>query len=146
MAFARSRWGKREKLGIPPTLKGIITLLRLLPSVNRSKAVLGVLGIALVSLLPIAVAMATGLLIGSIPGALADGSTSPASQHLVSLVVVMGCLVLTQQMVTPVLTALGETLGREVDRHLQERVLTAVGRPASASRTTTSRAWPSARW
>lgn len=129
MELARSGRSRRVKFGIPPTLRGIVTLLRLLPRVNRAKAVFGAIGIAAVSILPIAVAMATGVLIGSIPGVQAEGADSAAGEHLVTLLAVLGALVLTQQVATPVLTALGETLGREVDRHLQERVLTAVGGP-----------------
>jgi ATP-binding cassette subfamily B protein len=37
--------------------------------------------------------------------------------------------VLLQQVITPVLTTLGETMGRMVDRDLQERLMAAVGRP-----------------
>ncbi len=136
MEFTRSDRVKRGKITIPPTVKGIIALLRLLPRVNRRKAMAGALGIAFVSLLPIAVAMATGLLIGSIPDALAGGSESPAGERVLTLLATMGVLVLTQQAVSPVLTALGETLGAEVDRHLQERVLSAVGQPDGISHLT----------
>ncbi len=126
MEFARPDGGRRRRFRLPPAIRGIAALLRLLPRVNRTTALLGAVCIAAVSLLPIAVAMATGLLIGAIPG-VADGGT--AGTGLVTLLVVLGALVLAQQITTPVLTALGETLGREVDRHLQERVLAAVGRP-----------------
>ncbi len=90
---------------------------------------LGAFGIALASLLPIAVMLAIGLLIGSIPAALDAGLSSAAGRHMLVLLAAAGGLVLVQQIVSPVLTMLGQTLGREVDRHLQERVMAAVGRP-----------------
>lgn len=136
MSLSRSARAKPRKLGIPPALSGILTLLRLLPGVNRTKAVIGVVGIAVVSLFPIAVAMTTGLLIGSIPGAVTDGTSSEAGRQMLGLLAVVGGLVLAQQITTPVLRTLGETLGREVDRHLQERVMSAVGGPAGIAHLT----------
>jgi ATP-binding cassette subfamily B protein len=120
---------RSSRVSLPPTIRGILALLRLLPGVGRVRTALGALGIALASLLPIAVALATGLLFGSVPGVLATGVSSPAGQHMLVLLAVTGGLVLAQQVVTPLMTALGETMGRAVDRDLQERVMAAVGQP-----------------
>jgi ATP-binding cassette subfamily B protein len=121
---------------MPPALRGILALLRLLTGVNRTKAIISVVGIAVVALVPIAVAMTTGLLIGSIPDAVEDGTSSEAGRQMFVLLAAVGALVLAQHITTPVLTTLGETLGREVDRHLQERVMSAAGRPSGIAHLT----------
>jgi ATP-binding cassette subfamily B protein len=115
---------------VPPVLAGLFALLRLLPAVNRAKVVAGLFGIALASLLPIAVATATGRLIGAIPVAPGAALSSTAQRQLLVWLAVVGSLVLAQQILSPVVKTIAETLGREVDRHLQERVLVAVGQPA----------------
>lgn len=104
-------------------------MLRLLYAAEGFGVLLGALGIVAASLLPLAVAVATGLLIGSIPGALAGGLSSPPGRHTLALLAATGGLALAQRVLTPVLAALGETLGRRIDRDLQERVMAAVGRP-----------------
>ncbi|MFL6119637.1 ABC transporter ATP-binding protein [Actinophytocola sp.] len=91
---------------------------------------------AVVALVPIAVAMTTGLLIGSIPDAVEGGASSEAGRQMLVLLATVSALVLAQHITTPVLTALGETLGREVDRHLQEQVMSAVGRPSGIAHLT----------
>src|ERR1041384_6937928 len=101
MRVPRLNLAKLRKPGLPRTLKGIFTLLRLLPSVNRAGTIAGAAGIVLAAGLPIAGAVATGLLIGAIPGALAAGFSSAAGQHLFTLLAVVGGLVLAQQIVSP---------------------------------------------
>ncbi|MFJ6215515.1 ABC transporter ATP-binding protein [Streptomyces sp. NPDC092296] len=97
---------------------------------------LGALGVLLASVLPVAVAVVTGMLIGSIGPALDAGLSSPAGRHTFVLLAVAGALVMVQQTLAPVLAALGETLGREVDRDLQQRVMAAVGRPEGTAHLT----------
>jgi ATP-binding cassette subfamily B protein len=121
---------------IPPTVHGILALLRLLPRVDRSKAVLGLLGVLTAAVLPMAGAVVTGLLIGSIHATLDAGLSSPAGRHTFVLLATAGVLVLVQQTLAPLLTALGETLGREVDRDLQQQVMAAVGRPEGTAHLT----------
>jgi ATP-binding cassette, subfamily B, bacterial len=123
------RLGKLRRLRVPATLTGVLTLLRVLSGVSRAGALCGALGIFVASVLPITIAMVTGLLIGATPGAVAGGISSPAGRHMLILLAVVGGLVLMQQILTPLLAALGETLGRKVDRSLQERVMAAVSRP-----------------
>jgi ATP-binding cassette subfamily B protein len=137
MAPLRIPLGRRPTLS--PTLHGILTLLRLLPRVNRAKAVLGALGVLVASVLPVAVAVVTGLLIGSIDATLRGGLSSPAGRHTFVLLALAGGLVMVQQTLAPVLTTLGETLGREVDRELQQRVMAAVGRPEGTAHLTDPR-------
>jgi ATP-binding cassette, subfamily B, bacterial len=126
--------GKNRR--IPPTLSGIAALVRVLAKASPGRSALGVLLIVAAALLPIGVAVATGLLIGSIPAAVSAGLDSSAGQELLVLLAVVGGLVLAQQVVTPLLTTLGETLGRQVDRELQERVMSAVGTPAGIAHLT----------
>ncbi|MFC8453492.1 ABC transporter ATP-binding protein [Kitasatospora sp. NPDC057223] len=137
MAPLRIPLGRRPK--ISPTLHGILNLLRLLPQVNRTKAVLGAIGVLVASVLPVAVAVVTGALIGSIGPTLDAGLSSPAGRHTFVLLALAGGLVMVQQTLAPVLTTLGETLGREVDRELQQRVMAAVGRPEGTAHLTDPR-------
>lgn len=136
MRSLRAILGNARKRGAPPVLAGLIALLRLLPRVNRAKAVFGLAGIAVVSVLPVAVAAATGRVIGTIPDTVGTGLSSPGGRLLITWLAVVGGLVVTQQVLAPVVKALGETLGREVDRHLQERVMAAVARPAGLAHLT----------
>ncbi len=136
MQTLRSGLGRLKRPGVPPTLQGILALVRVLPKVSPVKACAGALGIVAAALLPIAVATATGLLIGASPAALHGGFSSPAGHHLIFLLVVAGVLVLAQQAVGPMLMTLGEMLGREVDRDLQERVMEAVAQPTGMAHLT----------
>ena len=92
---------------IPPTLLGIAALVRVLGRASPGRSVLGALLIVAAALLPIGVAVATGLLIGSIPAAVSTGLDSSAGQDLLVLLAVVGGLVLAHQVVTPLLTTLG---------------------------------------
>jgi ATP-binding cassette subfamily B protein len=136
MQTLRSWRGKLKRPRVPPTVKGIFALLRLLPKVSPAKAALGGFSVLAAALLPVAVAAATGLLIGATPAALRGGISSPSGHHLIGLLPVVGVLVLAQQAVSPLLLALGEMLGREVDRDLQERVMAAVGAPTGIAHLT----------
>ncbi len=136
MQTLRSRLGGLKRPGVPAALKGILALMRVLPTVSPAKAAVGAFGIVAAALLPIAVATATGLLIGAAPAALHGGFSSPPGHHLIIALVVVGVLVLAQQAVGPMLMTLGEMLGREVDRNLQERVMAAVGQPTEMAHLT----------
>lgn len=110
-------------------MRNILTVIRLLPQVDRRKAWLFAIGVTASSILPIAIAIVTGLLVGSIPAAVADGLDSAAGRSTLNLLVAAVVLVVLQRVVGPVQIALATTLGRQVDRYLQERVMDAVGRP-----------------
>ncbi|NJP43585.1 ABC transporter ATP-binding protein [Actinacidiphila epipremni] len=117
------------RLRIPPALAGTAALVRLLPRISRTRAAWGLAGLVVVSLLPTVVAVATGLLIGAVPDALRDGLSSPAGRHLFTLLGFTGALVVLQQCLPPLVSALADTLGRDADRFLQQEALAAVGRP-----------------
>lgn len=105
-------------------------MLRLLPQVHRVTPWLFAGAVLVSAVLPVAIAVATGLLVGSIPAALGTGLDSPPGRTTLSLLAAVTALVVAQRVVTPLQEALARTLGREVERYLQERVMAAVARPA----------------
>lgn len=111
------------------SVRGVLAILRLLPRLNpRLTAVLAVT-ILLTAALPLVAAVLTGLLIGSIPAAVAGGAGSAAMTQTTWLLIVIGVLVLVDRAVAPIAKTASESLGRELDSHLAERVMAAVGRP-----------------
>ncbi|GAA4990016.1 ABC transporter ATP-binding protein [Actinopolymorpha pittospori] len=112
------------------SIQGIVALLRLLPRVSRRKPALLAVGVAIAAALPVATAVLTGLLIGSIPTAVRAGLDSPSGRTTLWLLGGVGGLIVVTRVVAPLLSALTVTLGRETDRYLQERVIAAVGRPS----------------
>lgn len=114
----------------PPLLLNILTLIRLLPQVHPWHPWLFAAGILLSAILPIAIAVLTGLLIGSIPMAVTGGFDSVAGRHTLTLLTAVSGLIVLLRVITPLQAALATTLGRRLDRYLQERVMAAVGRPA----------------
>jgi ABC-type multidrug transport system fused ATPase/permease subunit len=123
----------RRRISLPPALAGILAVLRLLPTVRRGGAGLFALAVLVSAVLPIAIAVLTGLLVGSIPAAVAgdpagDGTPDPRAATY-GLLAGVAALVVAQRVLTPVREALATTLGREVERYLRERVMAAVGRP-----------------
>ena len=112
-----------------PALAGIFALLGLLPTVSRAKTVLLAVGALASALLPIGVTIAAGLLVGSIPLSVRAGLASPAGHTTLTLLGGAAGLIVAARLLGPFLAALASTLGREVDRYLQERVMAAVSRP-----------------
>jgi ATP-binding cassette, subfamily B, bacterial len=108
----------------------ILTLIRLLPRLHPWQPWLFALGIVASASLPIAIAVLTGLLVGSIPAAVAAGFDSAAGRHTLYLLATVAGLVILLRLSLPLQAALATTLGRRLDRYLQERVMAAVGRPA----------------
>ncbi|HZC28068.1 MAG TPA: ABC transporter ATP-binding protein, partial [Actinopolymorphaceae bacterium] len=115
---------------LPPPVRGIVAVLALLPEVSRRRSALFAAGALAGALLPVGMAVVTGLLVGSIPAAVAGGLHSPAGGRTTSLLVFLAVLILLQRVISPLLSTLATILGREVDRLLQEKVITAVGRPS----------------
>jgi len=111
-------------------IRNLLRLLRLLPRVNAGKSFLFAFSLLSVSLLPVGTALLTGLLIGSIPGAITGGFASEAVQEALRLLAAVAGLVLLVRLFNPLLAALAESLGRELDLYLQDRVMAAAGRPS----------------
>ena len=105
-------------------------MLALLPRLHPWHHWLFALVIVASAILPIAVAVLTGLLVGSIPAAVAAGFDSSAGRYSLNLLAIVAGLVILLRLNMPLQAALATTLGRSLDRYLQERVMAAVGRPA----------------
>ncbi|MCP2242218.1 ABC transporter ATP-binding protein [Lentzea aerocolonigenes] len=114
---------------LPPTAKGILAVLRVLPRVSRPRTALLAGGVVVSAVLPIGIAVLTGLLIGAIEGAARDGADSAAAGRVGTLLVAVAITILVERLTSPLLRATVSTLGRDVDRYLQEVVLTALARP-----------------
>jgi ABC-type multidrug transport system fused ATPase/permease subunit len=115
---------------MPPAVTGIVAVLRLLPRVHPVKPWLFAAAVVASAALPIAIAVLTGLLVGSIPPAVDAGLDSAAGGTTRLLLAAVAALVVTQRVLSPLLEALAVTLGRQVEQYLRERVMAAVGRPA----------------
>ncbi len=111
-------------------MRGILALLKLLPQVSVARSTVFAAGVVVSSVLPVAVAVLTGQLVGSIPGSVRGGLDSASGRTTTGLLVALAVLILVQRAVSPVLGYVTATLGRGVDRLLQERVIAAVGRPS----------------
>lgn len=113
-----------------PAVAGIFHLLRLLPHVSGGRtALLGALTLVLAAL-PVATTVLMGLLVGSIPNAVGQGLDSPGGRVTLALLGAVAALAFAGRILSPLQTALASTFARRVNRHLQERVMAAVGRPA----------------
>jgi ATP-binding cassette, subfamily B, bacterial len=130
MSERPARSGRLPRPTLPPALTGILAVLRLLPRVNRVQPWLFALGVVAVAMLPIAIAVATGLLVGSIPAAVGGGTDSPAGRTTLGLLAAMAALVVALRVLTPVTEALARNLGRQVELHLRQRLIAAVNRPS----------------
>ncbi|WP_432889810.1 ABC transporter ATP-binding protein [Kribbella sp. CA-245084] len=91
----------------------------------------GVAGTAVLvaAVVPVLIAVCTGMLIGSIPAAAEGGFSSGSGRRTLTLLGVVAGLILLQRIVQPLLRLLMTGLGRDLDRHLQEVVMAAVARP-----------------
>jgi ATP-binding cassette, subfamily B, bacterial len=119
-----------KRFKVPQAVAGILALFRLLPQLGRWKPWLFTLSIIASAALPVASAMLTGVLVGEIPAAIGGGFASQAGRSMLALLAALTGLVIMARVLTPVQAALATTLGREVDRYLQERAMAAVGRPS----------------
>src|SRR5882757_9587405 len=112
---------------------GTLALVRLLPAVSRRKTAVFAGAVLIAAAAPVTITVLTGLLIGSIPATVRSGFDSGPGRHTVHLLAAVAALILLQRALTPIMLALATTLGRGVDRHLQERVMAAVGAPTGVS-------------
>lgn len=102
----------------------------LLPAVNRGRtAALGLL-VLLTGFLPVGIIVATGVVVGAIPDALGEGLGSDAGRHALRALGVLGLAFVVLQAASAARAAVGAALGRDLNRHLEQRVMAAVGSPA----------------
>lgn len=119
---------------LPSEVTGTFAVLRLLPRVSFGLTVALAGTIAASTILPLAFTVVSGFLVGSIPPAVQSGPgtlwVSPAGHHALLLLAVAGVLSVVYRVVGPFEAAVAAVFGRRIDRHLQERVMEAVGRPS----------------
>src|SRR5688500_2392203 len=82
--------------------RGVLAIVRLLPRLNPRLAAVLAVTILLSAALPVGAAVLTGLLIGSIPAAVAGGAGSAAMADTMWLLVIIGFLVLVDRAVAPI--------------------------------------------
>ncbi|MFN2503967.1 MAG: ABC transporter ATP-binding protein, partial [Acidimicrobiales bacterium] len=103
--------------------------LRLLPQASTRLTVWVLVLVAFTALLPAALALAGGALVGSIGGAVADGWDSPAGRRLMASIAAVAGLFVLQQLTGPALRSVADSLGRRVEGRLRLRVMEATLAP-----------------
>ncbi|MHB8674757.1 MAG: ABC transporter ATP-binding protein, partial [Candidatus Limnocylindrales bacterium] len=114
---------------ISPALKGTLAVLLLLPRVSLSRSILLLTGTLLTAVLPVAITILSGELIGLIPEAVQAGIESSAGQMIVRFLMIIGVLIVVLRTLGPIQRAFADTFSRQVDRYLQERLMTVVSAP-----------------
>ncbi|MEV4263881.1 ABC transporter ATP-binding protein [Kribbella sp. NPDC049584] len=111
-------------------LRGIVGVIRLVVRLGPVRSGVAGTAVSVAAVVPVLIAVFTGMLIGSIPAAAEDGFSSGAGRRTLGLLGVVAGLILLQRIVQPLLRLLMRGLGRDLDRYLQEVVMAAVARPA----------------
>lgn len=103
---------------------------RLLPKVNlRLTAALATL-VVLTGALPVAIIVATGKVVGSIPTALGQGLDTKAGHRALWALASLGFGFVALQAASAARAAAGSVLGWQLNRRLEQRVMTVVATPA----------------
>ena len=103
----------------------VLATLRLLPEASTHLTA-GVVGLVVFSaLLPAALAVASGALVGSVGGAVGGGWSSPAGRRLITSIIAVVVFFMLQQLSAPALRSLAEALGRRVEGRLRTRIMEA---------------------
>ncbi len=105
----------------------------LLPRVSVPMTALLSVAVLVSSILPLALTVTAGLLVGSVPAAVRGGLGSEAGRHTLTLLGVAALLIIAERLLGPFQASLASVIGRRVDRYLQERTMAAVGRPVGIS-------------
>ncbi len=108
-------------------------MLGLLPRISALLTALLAGAVLVSSVLPLAVTITAGLLVGSVPAAVQGGLDSPAGWRTLTLLGVAALLIVAERLLGPFQASLASVFGRRVDRYLQERTMAAVGRPPGIS-------------
>ena len=106
-------------------LRSYLRIVALLPSAGR-RLLTALLAVnLLLGVLPVAFVVATSLMIGRVPAAVAGGVGSPAWNALVAWFAFAAAAFVTQQIIAPVQVALGELLSRRIDGQVYDRLIAA---------------------
>jgi len=117
----RTPWDRWWDEAVAPRLM----IVRYLPAAGSGLvAILTVVNL-LLGLSPVAFVVATSVVVGRVPDALAGGVGSPAWEGLVTAFLAAAGLFVVQQALVPVQTSLGELVKRRVDGHIHDRIMRA---------------------
>ena len=130
---ALARWLPFRRRPTSPALAGTIAVVRLLPRVDVRRTVLLAAGVLAGAGLPVAISVCLGLLVGSVPAAAGAGLDSPAGRIALALLALICALSVLDRLLGQLHATLAGTFARQIDRHLQERVMAAVGRPSGVA-------------
>lgn len=119
-----------QKLRPSPSTAGLLWTLRLAPDVSPPLMAALAASVFASAVLPVAFTVFSGLLVGSVPATVQHGFASSAGRTTLSLLVVASAIFGVTRMIEPLRESLATILGLRFDRHLQKRVMHAVGTPA----------------
>ncbi|MEU5871618.1 ATP-binding cassette domain-containing protein [Glycomyces sp. NPDC047369] len=109
--------------------RAILTVVRLLPRISRPRTALFAATTVLTAALPLAMTIATGLLIGAVPAAAQAGPGSPEARTAYLLLAAGATALLLGRLASHLHNAIASNLGRDLELLLQDRLLAAVARP-----------------
>ncbi|MQM27950.1 ABC transporter ATP-binding protein [Glycomyces albidus] len=109
--------------------RAVLAVVRLLPRISRPRTALFAATTVLTAALPLAMTIATGLLIGAVPAAADAGPGSPEARDAYLLLAAGVAALLAGRLVANLHNAVAYNLGRDLELLLQDRLLAAVARP-----------------
>ncbi|NUT52477.1 MAG: ABC transporter ATP-binding protein [Saccharothrix sp.] len=124
-AGLRGTWARWVDEAVRPRLR----IVRLLPSGGTGLVVFLALLNLVLGLLPVAFVVATSVLVGEVPAAVAGGVGGAAWDRLTAVFLLGAAAFVRTQGLTPVGNALGEQLRRRVDRALRDEAMALMLRP-----------------
>ncbi len=127
MTWLRKTWTEWVSSAVIPR----VAIVRLLPVAGRGLVVAIIIANLVAGALPVAFVIATSVVIGRVPGAVAGGLDSPAWDSLVVAFLLAALAFLASQALAPVTVALNAALRRRVDGHLRDQILELTARTTS---------------
>ena len=112
-----------------PSAAGLLWMLRLASAVNPPLMAALAASVLASAVLPVAFTVVAGLLVGSVPATVQHGLASPAGHTTLGLLAVATALFGVTRTIEPLNESLATILSLRFDRHLQQRVMHAVGTP-----------------
>ena len=100
---------------------------------NPGLTVLAIAGVIWQPLIDTVSAVLTGMLVGSVPGAVSHGYSSPEGRRMMTLLVIVATLFIVRSALMAIAGVPTTMLSRWVDGHIRDRVLAAVFRPVGIS-------------
>jgi hypothetical protein len=132
-----AQWSARS-----PRMKAV----RLLVQTSRPLSALLVLDVVFISVLPVLMLVAMGVMVGRIPATITAGFGSPAGDALVSSLVAVAILFLLSMLATPYHEMLGAAIKARLTYAMQHRLMTAVSSRSASPTWRTRRCSTACRW